>query len=303
MQKVISLTIILLMATTFAWSDEGPSYVAIPFDVSGSMRKHGFNKAQNELVEYLRSLPEGTHFWIIPFSENEMPAFERELKEANRDAVLIEAESFIEGLEAGGRKGDSYGFFTNIDEGVDAGKLAVLQQPGPGSRSIVLISDGISEPDAYHSPVDVQKLTKRIPDSIHLYLIDLAGDGGQLPAFWKTSIGKAQGFQAPQSTVFLIPVAADNLKEMLSQLPVAKQEPTKPKETPTVVSEAKPLQPKPKPTPFLWDQLLLWTLVSLAGIGMIYLIVKVVQKVKERRGQMERLMREKEAIVKRNSPS
>lgn len=313
MKKILSSIIIIFLIGTLAWGDEGPFYIAFVFDVSGSMRKHGFNRAKEELVEYLRSLPEGTHFWIIPFSENEIEAFEGELTKTNRDAVLKEAESFIEGLEAGGKKGYSYGFFTNIDEGVDAGKLAVLQQPGPGRRSVVLISDGISEPDAYHRPVDVQKLAKKIPDSVHLYLIDLAGDGGQLPASWKTSIGSVKGFQAPQSTVVLIPVAADNLKEMLSQLPVAKKAPTKPKERqkpkvvseakpkPTVLSEAKPPQPKVEPEPFPWRQLLPWILVFLAAIGAIYLIFITAQKVKERRHQMEKLRREKEAIVKRRT--
>jgi len=291
MQKIIIVAIIILVVTQIVYSDEGSSYIAFPFDVSGSMKKHGFDKAKEQVIEYMYTLPAGTCFWIIPFSENDMPGYEAELTETNRDATLKEAENFIGNLKVGGNRGETYGFHTNLDEGIDAGKLAVIQQPGAGKRSIVLIADGISEPDAHHNTVNIQELAKKVPDSVNLYLLDLAIGDEQLPAEWRKSVGSIQGFQVPQSTVILVPVHAADLKDTLNQLSVEK--PTAQEQT-----TAKP----PVPKPSLLRRILPLVAIFIFLVLLSYLIIKASNKIGQSRRKMKGIIQQKEALIKRNTP-
>jgi len=280
-----------------AGADESASYIAYVIDVSGSMRAHGFERAKQELVASIQALPDGTRFWIIPFSENEMTPFSGELTEPNRAAVLARAEAFVNSLQTGGRRGDSYGHFTNIDEGINAGKLELLQQPGPGKRSVVMISDGISDPDAYHEPVNIQELGKRIPDSISLYLIDLTGEGGHLPPAWKTSVGSVQGFQVPGSTILLLPCRAEDLTQMLEELPMTAV-PVVPA-TIAPPSRQKAQQTlKEKAHPF-WSKRGFWGgLVAVLGtVAIGFLLMRAARRIQERRDQTAVFEREKAQLL------
>lgn len=150
--------------------------LVVGLDVSGSMRANGFPEAQEALIVLLRELRPCDSFTIIPFSETKLPDHGGELTAENRERVLREAEAFVRTLRPGGRKGDSYGHWTNLDEGADAVTLALLRQTSALRGVGVLITDGISDPDPIHPPVDLSNLAERLPKGdFSFYMIDISG--------------------------------------------------------------------------------------------------------------------------------
>ncbi len=150
--------------------------LAVGLDVSGSMRANGFPEAQEALITLLRELRPCDSFTIIPFSETKLPDHRGELTAENRERVLREAEAFVRTLRPGGRKGDSFGHWTNLDEGADAVTLALLRQTSALRGIGCLITDGISDPDPTHPPVDLSKLAERLPKGgFSFYMIDISG--------------------------------------------------------------------------------------------------------------------------------
>ena len=191
--------------------------VAVALDVSGSMRPH-FREAQDALLELLGSLRPCDRFHVIPFSETKLDGLSRELTADNRAAVLVEAEAFIRGLRPGGRKGDAYGHWTNLDEGVDAATLALLQEDDQRKGMIVLISDGLSDPDPQHRPVDLAELGRRIPQgAVSLYLVDLSGR--EIPGLEQSQIGPFDVGRLANTPVIVIPLRrVDDLRQLLHEL-------------------------------------------------------------------------------------
>ena len=90
-------------------------------------------------------------------------------------------ERFIKDQVADGR-------YTNLDEGIDAARLKLMEEPGEAIRTIVLISDGLSDPDPHHGKVKLEELSSRVPKGkFSFYLIDLSG--GSYPGFSEMRLG------------------------------------------------------------------------------------------------------------------
>ncbi len=214
---------VFLLATPAAGGEAQPARpdcltMVINLDVSGSMRAHGFDEAKEAVIRLLHDLRPCDIFYIIPFAETKLEGFRGELTAENRAKVLAEAEAFVRRLRPGGRKGDPYGHYTNLDEGIDAATLALLKEPGTQKGMIVLISDGISDPDPLHQPVDLNKLAERIPKgAFSLYLIDLAGN--ELPGLERTRIGAFEAASLPKTPLVVIPLEdTDKLLPLLRQV-------------------------------------------------------------------------------------
>src|SRR5437867_1113409 len=191
--------------------------VAVPVDVSGSMRPY-FREAQDALLDLLNSLRPCDSFHIIPFSETKLEGLSRELTPENRASVLAEAEAFVRRIRPGGRKGDAYGHWTNLDEGVDAATLALLREDDRRNAMIVLISDGLSDPDPQHKPVDLAELGRRVPrGALNLYLVDLSGH--EIAGLERDQIGPFDVGRVANAPVVVIPLQrVEDLRLLLQEL-------------------------------------------------------------------------------------
>lgn len=191
--------------------------IAVPFDLSGSMKPY-LEPARDAVIQMLRTLRPCDVFIVLPFAETRLESFRRELTPGTRDKDLADAETFIRRLRTGGKKGDTFGHYTNLDEGIDAARLALLTETAVARGVIVLISDGLSDPDPQHRPVDRSKLGERVPkDGFNLYLVDLSGTG--LADGEQQRIGEFTAAAPSSPAMVVIPITdATRLGELLRQL-------------------------------------------------------------------------------------
>lgn len=137
------------------------------------MRGRCFDAAQTALVRELGSLQPGDVAFVFTFD-----VVARSLSPGR--AVVAEdgtAEGRAE-LEAAINALRPRGLFTNLDEGVRYGKLLLFEERTPGDRSLVMISDGLTDPDNYHQRIDLAALGQMVPREagVGLYLISLPDD-------------------------------------------------------------------------------------------------------------------------------
>lgn len=238
--------------------------VAVAVDVSGSMRQY-FAEAQGALLELLGSLRPCDRFHVIPFAETKLTGLSHELTIETRGTAIAEAESFVRGLRTGGRKGDAYGHYTNLDEGVDAATLVLLREDDGRKGMIVLISDGLSDPDPQHKPVDLAELGRRIPHgAFNLYLVDLSG--GAIPGLEQGRIGSFDVGRVANTPVIVIPLRrVEDLRPLLHEL----ESQSRAEETQDIVRAPDPVEPRS-----LWYELI-WLLPLLTAIAILaFLIVR-----------------------------
>jgi hypothetical protein len=114
---------------------------------------------------------------VIPFAEDALDVFRVDLVPDSFDGRVAQGQQYVRGLRAGGSKrGFKYGDHTNIDEGVDAAVLALAGEQADGQRQILLISDGISQPDRYHKPVKLDGLAEKAKKlGVDLVMLDVSG--------------------------------------------------------------------------------------------------------------------------------
>jgi hypothetical protein len=240
--------------------------VAVALDVSGSMRPY-FREAQEALLELLGTLRPCDRFHVVPFSETKLEGLVGELTAESRVSVMAEAEAFVRRLRPGGRKGDAYGRYTNLDEGLDAAMLALLSEDDGRKGMIVLISDGLSDPDPQHKPVDLAELGRRIPrGAFNLYLVDLLGR--EIPGLEPGQIGSFDVGRVADTPVIVIPLRrVEDLRRLLHELESrGRAEQVQPPSG----GEPQPgpeVEPKPEPRP-LWHQFV-WLLPLLAAAAII----------------------------------
>lgn len=194
-----------------------PMYIALVLDVSGSMSTHGFDRAKEYVTEQLSKVYQGNISYLIPFAEN---AREKQIvRMSYEDTKSLKADAIekqVMSLRADGK-------YTNFNEGINTAKLKLLEELGEAQRSIVLITDGISDPDPYHNSVNLGELAKRIPkDKFSFYIIDLSN--GKYPGFSTKAIGKYLGYSDPGNNLTVFPVnEAGKIKGLLSELGTQKQ--------------------------------------------------------------------------------
>lgn len=240
-----TVCLIILMTAPAARAEFPPAQrpdclcLAIAIDVSGSMRGHGFDQAKEAIVSLLRELRSCDIFYLIPFAEIRLEGFRGELTAGNRDPVLAEAGAFVEALQPGGQREDIYGHYTNLDEGTDAAMLAVLRESGTRKGIVILVTDGVSDPDPLHRPVDLASLAERIPkEGFSLYLIDLSGR--QVRGLEPTRIGEFPASSFPKAPLVVIPLQdAGGLLPLLRQV----EEKERPAPPPSLARGSSPLPP------------------------------------------------------------
>jgi len=209
MNRLVFLLILIPLTLSHA-QGELPRLTAYVLDVSASMKKHGFNEAKEALINDIKRMTQGDVAFIIPFAENE-----REIKRIEYDDIMTpnitSVERFIRHQIANGQ-------FTNIDEGIDAAKVKLMEQPREAKRTIILISDGISDPDHYHNAIRLEALAKRIPKGIFsFYFIDLSNN--RYPRFPASNIGTFTSFSQPDTALTVLPLRdVSKMQELLAQL-------------------------------------------------------------------------------------
>ena len=183
---------------------------AYVLDCSGSMKKHGFPEAKEALMDKVKRIKRGDVNYIIPFAENDRDSL-RVVYEDTLTPRFHGVESFIRDLTADGQ-------YTNFDEGLDKAKIVLREEPGAGIRNIILISDGLSDPDPHHNEIKLDDLASRIPSGLFsFYIIDLANN--EYPSLSTTTIGDFSGYSQPGSSLVVIPLEdAVRLGELFTEL-------------------------------------------------------------------------------------
>ncbi|GEM_PF-2851367 len=150
---------------------------AIVVDVTGSMHDHDFPAIQEQVCGRIATFSPGTVLFVIPFAEDALDVFRVKLDADSFESRVAEAQRYVKGLRAGGSKrGFPYGNHTNIDEGIDAAVLALAGEQSDGRKQILLISDGISQPDTFHKPVKLEDLALKAKKlGVDLVMLDVSG--------------------------------------------------------------------------------------------------------------------------------
>lgn len=227
----LALAALIIASPAFAPAlDRRPDCLglAIAIDVSGSTRMHGFDQAREAVIDLLGKLRPCDTFSIIPFAEAKLDLRRWELTAETRDRALGEAAAFVRSLRPGGRKGDRYGHWTNLDEGLDAAMLALLREERTARGVVVLITDGISDPDPNHRPVDLDELARRIPSGpFSLYLIDLSG--ANVAGLDRAQLSEFAASVKPGRPLVIVPLeAAGMLLDPLSRVEEEERRPPRP---------------------------------------------------------------------------
>lgn len=166
----LSATIVLTAVPTV-----DAAIVAYGLDTSGSMRGARFDAACSALVRELQSLAPGDVAYVIAFDVNERRLGRIAVTEDGTAEGLSEVVAQINALTA-------RGLYTNLDEVIDAAKVAIFEDRTPGDRRIVIVSDGLSDPDRHHQHVDLAALGQMVPQTlgVSLFLIGLSEDLARL---------------------------------------------------------------------------------------------------------------------------
>ncbi len=139
-------------------------------DISGSMKKHGFENAKDVLVEHINAIKPGDVIYVIAFHSNDYLIGRLAVGENNNK----EREALINRVKE--LKAD--GLYTNIDEPLQAAKALLLEERAPGKRRIVVLSDGISDPSPDHEKVDLKTIAEIISQALgwSVYVVGLPDD-------------------------------------------------------------------------------------------------------------------------------
>ena len=196
MKILMFSALILAFASSSQTWGELRRYTAYVLDTSGSMTKHGFGEVKDAVLYDIKQIGGRDVGYIVPFAENEGKIMRVERK-AKNSSGMASVESFLGSLTADGQ-------YTNLDEGIDAAKLELMQETGEGIRTIVLISDGVSEPDAHHTQVKLEELVRRIPEGFRFYLVDLANN--TYSGFSVRKVGRFSGLYRDDMNVTVFPL-------------------------------------------------------------------------------------------------
>ena len=114
-------------------------------DTSGSMQKQGrFEAAKSVLAQQIRDAQPGDVIYVIAFDSNDYPIGRLDVGEDGSPEAKEQLLAKIQGLKAKGR-------YTNLDEPLQAAKAFLLEERSLGTRKILILSDGLSDPSPDHT--------------------------------------------------------------------------------------------------------------------------------------------------------
>lgn len=160
-------------------------------DSSGSMRSHGFEEAKDVLIQEVEAARAGDVIYVGSFDVSERLLGRVAVGEDDSPEAKAELVSKIRHLRANGK-------WTNLDLPVKAGKALLLEERVPGTRKIVILSDGLSDPAPGFEKVDLQKMAEMIPHRLgfSIYMLGLPAD---VAGFFGTSPEVSEVVSAPQA--------------------------------------------------------------------------------------------------------
>jgi len=136
------------------------------------MNKHGkFDAAKTVLAEQIREARPGDVISVIAFDSNDYPIGRIDVGEDGSPEAKEKLVAKIRGLKARGR-------YTNLDEPLQAAKAFLLEERAPGTRKIILLSDGLSDPSPDHTKLDLKGIAEMIPQELGwaVYMVGLPDD-------------------------------------------------------------------------------------------------------------------------------
>ena len=209
MKKVILTVSVVVIAAILAavgllFMGKVTGYV---LDTSGSMSKYGFTVAKQAVLGNIKKTDRTSISYVIPFAENEGAIRRITYKDKPGFGSV---ESYMNRLTTSGKR-------TNLDEGVDAGILAVGGERYILRRTVILITDAESAPDPHHSMIQLDQLSKRVPRGIRFYVIDLTTDKSY-PGYSRRRFGRFTGYTKPGTNLVVFSISSDMLKSLLSEL-------------------------------------------------------------------------------------
>jgi von Willebrand factor type A domain len=143
-------------------------------DTSGSMNEHHkIEAAKAALIQQIEQAQPGDVIYVIAFDSNDYPVGRVEVGEDFSQDAKKDLIAKVSGLKARGR-------FTNIDECIEGAQSSLLLEraPGAGARKIIVLTDGISDPSPDHRKIDLQGISKMIPQEPGwaVYIVGLPAD-------------------------------------------------------------------------------------------------------------------------------
>ncbi len=225
-------------------------------DTSASMNKDGrFESARDVLVREIKEARPGDVLYIGHFDTNDFLVGYLVADESGSNEVKEKLIQKVKTLRATGQ-------WTHIDEPLQASKAILLEERTPGKRRIVILSDGISDPQKDHQTVDLTKIAEIIPQDLEwsVYIIGLSEDIEGL--FQRKSYESQLTFSPQYPHVKGIPLKEFSRVKIEDAVEVVK------KDTPEI-SQDKKSSPQTVPVPWPW----LLGALALATISVPLLLV------------------------------
>lgn len=232
----LSLPFVAVAGVTLMW-----------VDTSGSMSKNGrFKSARDVLIREIEEAKPGDVLYTGHFDTNDYLIGRLAVDESGSKE---EKERIINKVRTLSAKG----LWTNLDEPLQGSKAILLEERSPGKRTIIILSDGLSDPSPDHQPVDLAKIAEMVPQDLgwSVYLIGLSED---IEGLFQTKSDESEITSSPQYPhVKGIPLHEFTHDKIEDAVEIAKTD------TSEVSHEGKDTQsrqPEPKQSPVVWPWLL-----------------------------------------------
>ena len=215
------LVFVLLVTCVLSPLNSFAGVLVFCLDVSGSMNVDGkINAAKAALIEQVNQAQPGDVVYVITFAINDHLVGRIEVGE---DGSLTEKQSLVAQI-ARVRAGGTAGAHTNLDEALQGAKSALLLEPAPGTRKIIVLSDGVSDPSTDHEKLDLAAIASMVPQgSWALYIVGLPGD---IAGLFRTPAQPGGVIVAPKHpNVMAIPITQFSRERIEAAVTAAKDEP------------------------------------------------------------------------------
>lgn len=220
--KGSTVALLLMLVTAVLWPlNVFAAVLVFCLDVSGSMNVDDkITGAKAALIEQVHQAQAGDVVYVITFAIGNHLLGRLEVGEdgntAEKEALVVRIKS----LRAGGPAGAH----TNLDEALQGAKSALLMEPAPGTRKIIVLSDGVSDPSTDHEKLDLAAIASMVPQgSWALYIVGLPGD---IAGLFRTPAQPGGLIVAPKHpNVMAIPITQFSRERIEAAVTAAKDEP------------------------------------------------------------------------------